>query len=240
MKDEEVLKFINLFNNKFKKKLTNNYNYSRVVSLCSLNLLLNKINLKFFNKVGIVSGDLHEPELKLINYNKIDLLNYDNNKNLFDLDKNWKHSKDSIKKKYNFSSYNFILCNHVLEHIFSPIQGLKNIYDLLKKGGYAWISCPTVNCIHGEPFFYSSGYHPRYLNRLANETNFKVIFVGSWGNKKCLTHAVNGRWLKYNQLLAGFRSRYDFLYPYLSLTDGTKNDLSGKFICDTWALLKKK
>lgn len=50
----------------------------------------------------------------------------------------------------------------------------------------------------------------------------------------------DGRWLKYNELLAGFRSRYDFLYPYLSLTDGTKNDLSGKFICDTWALLKKK
>jgi SAM-dependent methyltransferase len=238
IKNKDVLKFINLFNIKFDKKLTNNYNYARVVSLSSLRLLLKKINLNFFNKVAVMSGDHHEPELKLINYNNVDLLNYDDNSNLFDLDKDWKYSKNSIKK-YNFNSYDFILCNHVLEHIFSPMQGLKNIYDLLKKGGYAWISCPTINCIHGEPFFYSSGYHPRYLNRLAKNNNFKVIYVGYWGNKKYLIHAVNGRWLLYNELLPGFRSRYDFLYPQLSLIDGTKNDLSGKFICDTWALLKK-
>jgi hypothetical protein len=36
-----------------------------------------------------------------------------------------------------------------------------------------------------------------------------------------------------------FRSKIDFAHFYFAMTDGRKNDASGKFITDTWILCQK-
>ena len=237
-----VLNFIKDFDDKFKKKLSNHFNYPRVVSLADFYKLLNNLKTNFFSKVAVVSGSPIEPELELISYEHLDILQFEKVSNLFNLDIDWEKSNKSTKsnpKIYKEAEYDFIFCNQVLEHIFSPKQGMKNIHYIMKKNGYAWVSIPTINRIHGEPYFYSAGYHPRYLYRLCKELGFEVIHLGAWGSRKYLAYAVQGKWCNYNQLKKGFRSKFDLAHPYFAMKNGIECDLSGKFITDTWILIKK-
>lgn len=240
--DEDVINFIKNFDQRYNKKLSSKINFSRVVSLSDLHRILNYINLNYFQKVAIVSGSLKEPELELINYEKLDNLEFDETLDLFNLDNDWKiinSSNNSNSKFYRENQYDFVLCNQVLEHIFSPSQGMKNIHHIIKKNAYAWITIPTINRIHGEPYFYSAGYHPRFLYRLCKELGFEVIHLGAWGSQKYLTYAVQGKWSTSIELKKGFRSKYDIAHPYLAMKDGRKNTTDGRFITDTWALIKK-
>ena len=243
--DKNVLNFIKDYDEEFNKKLTNKFNYSRVVSLSDFHRLIGKMNSNDFSKVVVVSGSLQEPELKFINHEFLDVFDYDEVLNLNNLDDDWEmiNNSSNINSKYykeKKSIYDFVLCNQVFEHIFSPSQGIKNIHYITKTNGYAWISVPTINCIHGEPYFYSAGYHPRYLHRLCEEAGFEVLHVGAWGNRKYLAYASQGHWLVHDELKIGFRSKLDFAHPYFAIKDGRKNDIRGRFITDTWALLRKK
>ena len=243
--DKVVLNFIRNYDEEFDKKLTNKFNYSRVVSLSDFHRLIVKMKLNDFSKVVILSGSLEDPELKFINHKFLDIFQYNEVSNLNNLDDDWEmiSNSKSINSKYykeKKNMYDFVLCNQVFEHIFSPLQGIKNIYYITKMNGYAWISLPTINCIHGEPHFYSAGYHPRYLYRLCEEAGFEVLHIGAWGNRKYLAYAVQGHWLAHDELKIGFRSKLDFAHPYFALKDGRKNDTRGNFITDTWVLLRKK
>ena len=240
--DKNVFNFIKKFDDKYNKKLSNHINFSRVVSLSDFHRVINHIKLHHFLKVAVVSGSTHEPELELINYEHLDILQFESSSNSFNLDDDWETINNFNKTNINIyekNKYDFVLCNQVLEHIFSPKQGMKNIYHIMKKGGYAWVSVPTINRIHGEPYFYSAGYHPRYLDRLCKEQGFEVIHIGAWGSRKYLAYAVQGKWSTNNALKKGFRSKYDIAHPYLALKDGRKNDVNGRFITDTWALIRK-
>tara|TARA_B100000989_G_scaffold290901_1_gene264684 strand:- start:177 stop:935 length:759 start_codon:yes stop_codon:yes gene_type:complete len=240
--DKNVSDFIKNYDLKYDKKLSNYFSFSRVVALSDFHRLIHQKNIYNFSKVAVVSGSMDEPELKLINYEHIDILDYEHGSGLYDLDVDWKTIKKSnnIESKfYKESEYNIVFCNQVFEHIFSPIQAIKNIHFITKKNGYVWISVPTINCIHGDPYFYSSGYHPRYLKRLCKGTTFEVIHIGAFGSRKYLAHAVHGHWCFHDELKAGFRSKRDFAYPFFAIQDGRKNNSDGKFIVDTWALLKK-
>ena len=240
--DNNVIDFIKNFDAKYDKKLSNYFSFSRVVSLSDFHRLIQQMNSNNFSKVAVVSGTIKEPELKLIKYEHVDILDYEEDSGLFDLDVDWKtihNSHNNVSKFYKESEYDFVFCNQVFEHIFSPIQAIKNIHYVTKKNGYVWISVPTINCIHGDPYFYSAGYHPRYLERLCKGSGFEVIHIGAFGSRKYLAHAVQGHWCFHDELKAGFRSKRDFAYPYFAIQDGSKNNTSGKFITDTWALLKK-
>ena len=239
--DKYVLNFINNFNEKYNNKLKQKFNFSRVVSLSDFHRLICHMKLNDFSKVAIISGSLAEPELDLINYNQLDILQYNEISNLYNLDEDWQlNISNKFKIEFNKKEeYDLVLCNQVLEHIYSPVQAFKNIYYILKKDGYAWISVPTINCIHGEPHFYSAGYHPRYLSRIAKKEGFEILHIGAWGNRKYLAYAVQGHWLTYHQCKRGFRIKLDFAHPYFAMQDGTRNNPRCNFITDTWALLKK-
>jgi len=242
--DKSVIDFIKIFDEIYEKKLTNQFNFSRVVALSDFHRLVTEMSINKFENIAVISGSLNDPETRLINYEKIDTLQFNEVSHLFDLDEDWKKISISTKtksKQYKDieNKYDFILCNQVFEHIFSPQSGLKNISFVAKKNSYVWISLPTINCIHGDPFFYSAGYHPRFLYRMFREFGFEVIHIGAWGNRKYLAYAAQGKWATYEELKRGFRSKMDFAHPYFALIDGRKNDTSGKFITDTWGLFKK-
>jgi len=131
---------------------------------------------------------------------------------------------------------------------FNLRQVFRNIKHHLADGGYFYISIPTINCIHGDPFFYSSGFHPRYLERMAKEFNFDVIGLGYWGSPKYMVHAVSGRkWLSHDDLLPGYHGEHDVMFPNFIAVDGRHQvDLVSKSmgfpetITDCWVLLRKK
>lgn len=234
--DHIVKIFIEENNSRFNKKLTQYFNFSRVVCLADFDFQLKCRSLQNFTNVAVISpSDPQDPELNIINYDHLDLLSYDNVNNLYNLDDDW----SSDDRYENIKKFDLTLCSQVLEHIYSPFQALKNLSYITQVNGYIWVSIPTINCIHGEPYFYSSGYHPRYLSRLANEVGLECLYVGAWGNRKYISSAVLGKWLTHDQLKPNLNKITNFFInnPFI---DGRLNDTTGMYIADTWALMRKK
>ena len=154
---------------------------------------------------------------------------------------------EKTKKKH----FSLIICNQVLEHVFNPHLAFKNMLHHLKKSGHIYISLPTLNSIHGEPYFYSSGFHPRFLERIAKENNLSIINIGYWGSKKYLAQAVMGHWLAERDLRPlpfSFKSFLNLSNPLLFFTDGRKCNNHNKknrffnktpIITDCWGLFRK-
>ena len=233
--DEKVRNFIEGYDSIFKGKLRSYYNFSRVACLADFTDTVQREGV-VTTKIAVVSGSSSDPEMSVLTYEALDTFQFDPIGNCFDLDTNWTVSKEL----FNFEGrYDLVLCSQVFEHIFSPVRGLQNLTKLVKPGGYIWVSVPTINCIHGDPYFYSAGYHPRFLSRLAREVGVQCIHVGGFGSEKYLAAAVLRRWLTHDQLKPGFRRGWDFAFPYLALKDGRKNDNTGKFISDSWALYRR-
>jgi hypothetical protein len=224
---KQVNRFISSLDPIFSKRLMSEINFPRVVALMEFNLLLHTLEIASQKTVGVVSGSEQEPELKLLNYEKINLLNFSDDQN-YDLDVCW-GAQESL-------DHDLTMCNQVFEHIFSPHIAFGNLVHHTKPGGFIWITIPTVNCIHSDPYFFSSGYHPRFLARLGHENNCDVVHVGHWGSLKYLLSAVRGKWLTYDQLGIGLHSTSDFYSPPLIFVDGRKN--SSHFITDCWALFR--
>jgi SAM-dependent methyltransferase len=235
----EVDDFIARFDSAFEGRLHKVYNYSRVVSLAWLDRLLGSRQLRSQGQVGVISGSGAEPELKLIQFNGVELLNFDQDRR-FDLDTDW-----SGQPPRNFS---LTLCNQVLEHVFDPHQAFRNvIHHTRPGGGLIFVSIPTINCIHGEPYFYSSGFHPRFLQRLADANQLEVIGLSHWGTPKYMLHAVTGTWLTDENLRPGFHGAHDFRFPNFVFADGRDpNDAFtaamriNPVITDCWGLFARR
>lgn len=112
--DEDVADFIKNFNQRYDKKLSNHFNFSRVVSLSDFHRAINNLKLHHFSKVAVVSGSTHEPELKLINYEHLDILQFESSSNSFNLDDDWETINNFNKTNINIyekNKYDFVLCN---------------------------------------------------------------------------------------------------------------------------------
>jgi SAM-dependent methyltransferase len=66
------------------------------------------------------------------NYICGDLINFGNGVEKIDL----------TEINYHHSYFDIVICNHVLEHIPNDIQAMKEIYRILKVGGYAILQVP--------------------------------------------------------------------------------------------------
>ena len=232
--DDLVADFILRHDLHYGYKLTNYLNYSRVVCLADFERIVKYYELSSC-AAAIVSGSRDEPELKLVDHELVDILDYDSTSQRYNLDLDWEKELDSCCLG---GGYDFVMCNQVLEHIAFPLQGMKNLFYITAPGGYIWVSIPTINCIHGEPYFYSAGYHPRMLQKLGDVVGLEVLHIGAWGSKKYLVAAVLGKWLTEKQLSPGFRSMRDLVFPWLALQDGRKSQID-KVISDSWALFRK-
>lgn len=224
---EEIEQFVRDFDRVYEGKLSNVYNFSRVVQLAWLNKVL-EVQGRKFHKIGVISGSENEPELRLVSFDSCDFLSFEQDAK-YDLDTQWDEE----------ARFDLTLCNQVLEHLFNPQQAMANLVACTVKNGYIFVSVPTVNRIHGEPFFYSSGYHPRFLERLGKTAGVKLVAAGQWGSRKYLLHAVNGSWLPHNKLRRGIRSKSDLYFPFLALSDGRYEDRSGTVITDCWVLFQR-
>lgn len=232
LSDKSVTNFINKFDNEFDGLLSSKHSYSRVVSLAHFHALITDFDLSNQDHVGVVSGSTEELELHFLNPKKLSILSFELDKK-YDLDQDW--SKNSVEGNFTFT-----MCNQVLEHVFNPQMAFKNLCHITAPNGYLYISIPTINCIHGEPHFYSSGFHPRFLERLANEYGLEIISVGHWGSQKYMLNAVDGKWLFEKYLRPGLHRKGDLKFPFQIFKDGRLRDTSkNQAITDCWGLFKK-
>lgn len=229
LSDKDVSSFIEEFDPVFDGRLKTYYSYSRTVSLAHFHSVIKANNLEVQDSLGIVSGSLDEPELKLLKSTKTLVLDFPE----FDLMEDWSLTHPDLKNKFTFT-----MCNQVLEHVPNPHLAFNNLVFCTQPGGTIYVSIPTINAIHGEPYFFSSGFHPRFLQYLADTHHVKLLDLGWWGSTKYLLHAVFGHWYTYTQLRRGpHLTLGDFLFPLQMLLDGTKR--SDSLITDCWGTFSK-
>lgn len=226
----EVGDFIAQNDARFDGRLSRYHNYSRVVSLCHFDQLVERDDLRQQAHVGVVSGSKSEPELRLLSAGQVSVLSFEDDPR-FDLDVEWPES----------AAFSLTLCNQVLEHVFHPHVAFANLCRVTRPGGALYVSIPSINCIHAEPHYYSAGYHPRFLDRLGRENGCQLLGLGAWGSLKYMLHAVSGRWLTARQLGRGLNSRFDIDLPLHMLADGRKNMAlePAPIMTDCWALFRR-
>lgn len=126
---------------------------------------------------------------------------------------------DIEKGKYFFNGQKFdtIICINVLEHIQDDASALKNLYTLLKEGGYLVLLVPAHQFLFGE-IDKSIGHFRRYdkswLINIINSVGFKIVktrvlnmfgAIGWWFASKVLSDSkVSGSKIQLFNLIAPF------------------------------------
>lgn len=223
---DDIAAFIAAMDDRFDGHLSSVLNYARVVSLAHFARSVERLNLAAQAHVGVISGSLREWELMFLTPQRVTVLAFENDP-ANDLDISW-----CDRPSQNFS---LTICNQVLEHVFNAHVAFRNLVHHTAPSGHIYVTIPTINCIHGEPHFYSSGFHPRFLERLAGENGVDLVEVGYWGSYKYMINAVTGYWLSERQLVAG--ATQGVLFPDLLAKDGRIRE--DRFITDCWALFRK-
>lgn len=230
--EKEIDFWIKSQDKSFRDELLNLYNYGRVRALFEFEKLskLEKF-LKIESLCVVSGGGKDEPEQKFIKSNSIFSTTLEDG---FDLTEDWRQNsgfEDIIE------SFDFVMCNQVLEHVPDVLLAFKNLVSLTKPGGYIWVSLPVINRIHMDPDFYSSGYHPRFLKFLGDKNDLENVHISAWGSLKCKVFTTTRSWPTYMQLKRGIRSKNDIIFPMGVILNGLKNN--DKHLVDAWALYKK-
>jgi hypothetical protein len=224
----EVSRLIHAHDAQFDGRLSRHLNYARAVSLAHFDALIGQLSLTRQAPVGIVSGSLGEPELPFLKAERSTVLNFEVDP-VYDLDRSWLNQPAQ--------GFTITLCNQTLEHVFNPHAAFQNPIHHTAPGGYIYMAIPTINCVNGEPYFFSSGFHPRFLKRLGQEAGLDVLNVGRWGSYKYLINAVSGTWLPEAALRRGIVTGRALKHPGLVFQDGRVNE--PKYINDCWALYRR-
>ena len=83
------------------------------------------------------------------------------------------------------NDFDFVLFNHTLEHLYNPLVCLKNLYSILKPGGFLYTAVPTLSIPHDTPIHFY-GFTPMGLAVMCKLAGFEIKEVGYWGNKRYL------------------------------------------------------
>jgi SAM-dependent methyltransferase len=163
-----------------------------------------KYNLQTVDSLAYTSTD--DFELEFIHANKKTYLPYPGN----DL--------HTIAAKFQ-NEFDFFLFNQTIEHLYNPFEAMKQIYQVVKPGGYVFTSVPTINIPHSTPFHFN-GYNPMGLAMLFKTANFEIMEIGQWGN--------------YEYISKLFQKHQ---WPGYSSLSSTSNE--ERNVCQCWILAKK-
>ena len=86
----------------------------------------------------------------------------------------------NISKHFK-NEFDFFLFSQTIEHLYNPFEAIKQIYEIVKPGGYVFTSVPTLNVPHMMPIHFN-GYTPMGLAMLFKSANFEIVEIGQWGN----------------------------------------------------------
>ena len=81
---------------------------------------------------------------------------------------------DGCKLKYKNSSFDTVLNLHVLEHVFEPIQMVKEAARVLKKGGCAIFLIPNGATLHMAPHHYYN-FTRFWIEKVMQDQGLKIV-----------------------------------------------------------------
>jgi len=134
-----------------------------------------------FNRILVVGGGPGEPELRIFEQGSGEIFfagidSDGSDENFLYLDLNLEEEIDK--------TFDLVLCNQVLEHLYNPNRAFSNLERLVVPGGLLWITCPANNYRHGSPEYYSAGYSWEFLVRNLENAGFVNIDSGELSSKR--------------------------------------------------------
>jgi SAM-dependent methyltransferase len=99
---------------------------------------------------------------------------------------------DVCEKPLAHEIFDLVIAEQVFEHLLYPYRAVKNVYAMLRPGGYFLISTPFLLKIHNFPVD-CSRWTPHGMKYFLSEAGFPVeaIQVGSWGNRSAVRARLN-------------------------------------------------
>ena len=160
------------------------YDFPRTWCILDFREWVNKYNFTIEHLGYTCDSD---PELEFINPLKKTLITYPS----YDLHTISNHFKNE---------FDFFLFNQTIEHLYNPFEAIKQIYEIIKPGGYVFTSVPTLNIPHMTPIHFN-GFTPMGLAMLFKTANFEIIEIGQWGNFDYITKLWSSHcWPGYDNL----------------------------------------
>jgi len=132
-------------------------------------------------KILVIGGSTREPELSLfkdleVEYHFAGIENEDKVVNFLLLDLNIQVNPTD--------SFDLVICNQVLEHLYNLNEAFNNMAKFVRAGGYLWISCPANNYRHGSPEYFSAGYSKEFLSQNLTDRGFDTLDTGELSSKR--------------------------------------------------------
>lgn len=108
------------------------------------------------------------------------------------------------------NKFDLIIAEQVFEHLLYPYRSAKNVYQMLKEGGYFLVSTPFLIKYHPMPAD-CTRWTETGIKYFLNEVGFDLekIKTGSWGNKECLIENLD-EWKEYDKRHHSLENEKDF------------------------------
>jgi SAM-dependent methyltransferase len=142
--------------------------------------------------------------------------------------RNYKHAdfpEFDICEKVFPQSFDLVIAEQVFEHLKFPYRATKNVYEMVKPGGYFLLTTPFLLKIHAYPTD-CSRWTEAGLKYLLHEGGFSLhdIVTGSWGNAECVVSNFNG-WSVFNPSIHSLENDSEFpvvVWALARKTNGNK------------------
>ena len=156
--------------------------FPRVISLLEFARFINDNNLSF-KKALCLNGNV-DPEYEYVNCEQKIIINYEDDMVNYDLH----------RLKLNNTDFDFVMLNQTIEHLYNPLQCLKNLYSYMKPGGIIYASVPVLNGPHDVPYYYYTGMQPVGLGVIMKLAGFEIMSIGQWGNLEYINILFGTPW----------------------------------------------
>ena len=110
------------------------------------------------------SGDGTGIQTKERNYEKLDIIS------------------DIIDIPVSDNNFDNIMCIEVIEHVPNPLEAIKEIHRILKKGGSLILTAPFNSLTHYAPYHYSTGFSRYYYQHHLENLGFEIEEIIPNGN----------------------------------------------------------
>ena len=143
--------------------------------------LLEGDHLSNIHRVLILGGGMGEPELRIFSQMKVEIhhagISSDTPENNF-------HIVDLNNAVGLPITFDIVICNQVLEHLYNLDNAFNVMENLVGKGGLIWITCPANNYRHGSPNFFSAGYSREFLETNMLKRGFIDVDTGEVSSRR--------------------------------------------------------
>ena len=110
------------------------------------------------------SGDGTGIQTKERNYERLDIIS------------------DIINIPVSDNNFDNIMCIEVIEHVPNPLEAIKEIHRILKKGGSLILTAPFNSLTHYAPYHYSTGFSRYYYQHHLENLGFEIEEIIPNGN----------------------------------------------------------